>query len=87
MAKTKGYPARHGQTWTVDEMFKLCDLYMKPITWHTIGTRMKRTISACQSRMHLLKMACMLHQDKTGDEILENLAKVPETKHARGEDN
>ncbi len=79
--ESMGYPARHGKTWTAEEMWNLVELYIKPITWNTIATRMQRTISACQGRMHLLKLACALSTDKTGEQIVNGLAKNPDVQH------
>ena len=67
------YPERHGCEWTVEEMLLLAELYLEPITWNTIAREMKRTESACQARLRLMRLACELSPHLSGITILKTI--------------
>jgi len=69
------YPARHGKLWTVEEMWELSELYQQDITWNSIAVKMKRTISACKSRMYVIRLAFLLMNDVEGQTIMDALSR------------
>jgi hypothetical protein len=70
-----GYPANHGKPWLVEDMWKLSELYQEAITWHSIAQNMQRTISACQARMYVIRIAFALMDNKTGSTIMNTLVR------------
>jgi hypothetical protein len=67
------YPARHGYEWDIEEMLRLAELYLEPITWNTIARKMRRTESACQARLRLIRLACELSPHISGITVIKTI--------------
>jgi len=66
-------PENHGKRWTEADTIKVCELWYNRDPWYYIAEQLGRTQSACQFRLHHIKMACELLPLVDANEIIREM--------------
>ena len=76
-AEVSEHPEKHGQPWTVEDMWQLVELYAQEeprLTWRSIAEGCKRTVPACEFRIAVIRLAYHIFSDMNPEKLMAKLA-------------
>ena len=68
----------HRKPWSVDEQWKLCEMYYNIVPIEDIAQQLGRTKSACYARVAVIKQAFVMFSDMAEDDIMAALSQIEE---------
>ena len=68
----------HRKHWTVDEQWKLCEMYYNIEPMEDIAYKLGRTKGACYARLQIIKQAFVMFSDMAEDDIMAALNQIEE---------
>ena len=68
----------HRKPWSVDEQWKLCEMYYNIVPIEDIAQQLGRTKCACYARMAVIKQAFVMFSDMAENDIMTALTQIEE---------
>ena len=68
----------HRGRWTVDDQWKLCEMYYNSEPMEDIAFELGRTKAACYARLQIIKQAFVMFSDMAEDDIMAALNQIEE---------
>ena len=68
----------HRKHWSVDEQWKLCEMYYNIVPIEDIAQQLGRTKCACYARMAVIKQAFVMFSNMAENDIMTALSQIEE---------